>query len=305
MAMQRILVFANPIAGQGKGQQIARQVQAELMRRGYQADLFLSRMDQAQVQGPPADVRAAVVIGGDGTLRAVAQWAVDSEHPSLAIPYPLLIVPMGTANLMGQHLGIRWDEKHLGQQVCDAIEHGHVTYLDVARTSEGIFLLMAGVGFDAAVVHELARVRRGPISKLKYVLPILRTFWNYRFPRLTATVDGQRVFGPARGLALAGNVPEYGLGFPLLPQAKPNDQLLDVCVMPCASRRDLIRLLLAAATQDHVREEGVVYLKGRSIRIESPEAVPVQVDGEAAGFTPLEIDLLPGRIPFIVPTRYE
>ncbi|MGE5611911.1 MAG: diacylglycerol/lipid kinase family protein, partial [Bacillota bacterium] len=245
--MQRILVFANPIAGRGKGQQIASLVQAELTRHGYQADLYLGRMDQAQTQAPPPDVRAAVVIGGDGTLRTVAEWAIDSENPSLAIPYPLLIVPMGTANLMGQHLGIRWDEKHLGQQVCDAIEHGQVAYLDVARTREGIFLLMAGVGFDAEVVHELTRVRSGPINKAKYILPILRTLLSYSFPALTVTVDGQRVFGPARGLAWVGNVPEYGIGFPLLPDAKPNDQLLDVCVMPCASRRDLIRLLLAAA----------------------------------------------------------
>jgi diacylglycerol kinase family enzyme len=46
-----------------------------------------------------------------------------------------------------------------------------------------------------------------------------------------------------------------------------------------------------------------VYLKGRHVKITSPggEQVPVQVDGDPAGHTPTEIDLLPIRLPFIVP----
>ena len=47
--------------------------------------------------------------------------------------------------------------------------------------------------------------------------------------------------------------------------------------------------------------EGAVYTKGKHVRIESAEPAPVQLDGDSAGHTPLEIDLLPVRVPFIVP----
>ncbi len=47
--------------------------------------------------------------------------------------------------------------------------------------------------------------------------------------------------------------------------------------------------------------EGVAYVKGKHIRVESSEPIPVQLDGDAAGHTPLVIDLLPSRVPFIVP----
>lgn len=305
MPMPRILIFANPIAGRGRGRAIAERLQSVLSQNGYHVTAFLTKADALAADIHPASIHAAIVIGGDGTLRGVAQWAIDSAARSSPgpLPYPLLIIPMGTANLMGKHLGIVWDHDHLPHQVLHALQHHRIVHLDVARTEQGVFLLMAGVGFDAWVVHELARIRSGPIDMTKYALPIARAITSYTFPNLTVTVDHRTVFADTPGLALVGNIPEYGTGFPLLPHARPDDQLLDVCIMPCQSRQELMRLVLAAAAGQHLHEPGVVYLKGQSIHITSPQPVPVQVDGEAAGTTPVSIDLLPHPIPFIVPTK--
>ena len=310
MKREQILIFANPIAGRGRAKRIAATLEEELKRRGYAVKVFLNKVDSTrQVDGR---VKAAIVIGGDGTLRGVAQWAIDSAFPNqeamcasgeLAnLPYPLLIVPMGTANLMGKHLGVNWTDENIGEEVAQALAAANVRQLDVARTNGGIFLLMAGVGFDAWVVHELDRVRSGPIDLMNYIMPAVKAIAEYQFPRLEVTVDGKKVFKKAPALALVGNIREYGTGFAILPQARPDDQLLDVCVMPCASPKDLIKLALSAAAGEHVQQEGVVYVKGRNVRIESATPVPVQVDGEPAGQTPVDIDLLPCRIPFIVPS---
>ncbi|HEV8293384.1 MAG TPA: diacylglycerol kinase family protein [Tepidisphaeraceae bacterium] len=310
MKKEHVLIFANPIAGKGKAKRIAAVLEEELKARGYGVKVFLSKMEST---GTKLDgrIRAAIVVGGDGTLRGVAQWAIDSAFPTgeamcasgeLAnLPYPLLIVPMGTANLMGKHLGVHWSDENIGEEVAEALEAGKVQYLDVARTNGGIFLLMAGVGFDAWVVHELDRIRSGPIDFMNYIMPAMKAIAEYQFPTLAVMVDGKQVFKKAPALALVGNIREYGTGFAILPQARPDDQLLDVCVMPCASPKDLIKLALSAAAGEHVQQEGVVYVKGRQVRIESTMPVPVQVDGEPAGQTPIDIDLLPCRIPFIVP----
>jgi diacylglycerol kinase family enzyme len=202
---------------------------------------------------------------------------------------------------MGKHLGLAWEPQNIGRQVAHTIEHHRVAHLDVAQMSDGIFLLMAGVGFDAWVVHELDRLRSGPIDYTSYVAPALKAWTSYEFPKLTVTVDADCVYRDGPALCLVGNIPEYGTGFPLLPLARPDDQLLDVCVMPCASRLELMKLALAAAAGEHVKQEGVVYCKGKHVTIHSPQPVPVQVDGEPAGTTPVEINLLPGRIPFMVP----
>jgi diacylglycerol kinase (ATP) len=157
------------------------------------------------------------------------------------------------------------------------------------------------VGIDAAVVHELDRLRSGPINLASYALPSLLALRNYAYRPLRVEMDGQTVLDNQPAMAFVGNVSEYGTGFPILVHARSNDRLLDVCVLPCNSMSQLARLLMAAATGDHLREEGVIYAKCRSVRIDGPQPVPVQIDGESSGFTPLKIDLLPSGLAFIVP----
>jgi diacylglycerol kinase family enzyme len=207
---------------------------------------------------------------------------------------------MGTANLMGQHLGIKWNDRTVGHEVAAALKAGRVLQLDAATANGKLFLLMAGVGIDAKVVHELDRVRRGPISMVSYALPAALALKDYRYPEITVEVDGKRIFGGRPGIAMIGNIKEYGTGFEVLPYARPDDGLLDVCAMPCASPADLADLFLHAAAGEHTRLEGVVYVKGKRVRVMSDEQVPVQVDGDAAGFTPLEVEMLLRRIPFVV-----
>ncbi len=298
--MEEILIFANPIAGRGSGKAIARRLERRLRADGFSARLLLKKpslIEPADLGDAPGGPRAAIVIGGDGTVRAVAQRMY-------GIGPPLLVVPLGTANLMGQHLGLRYSDENLEDQVSRAIARGRVVSLDAARLNGQLFLCMAGVGFDAAVVHELARVRKGPIGYVNYVIPAAIALREYKFPALRVIVDSKEVFSSAPAVAFVGNVPEYGTGFPILTRANPSDGLLDICVLPCRSILDLAQLGLAALTGEHIGQEGVVYTTGRNVLIDAPgidRRVPVQVDGDSAGHTPVEIGLLPVRLPFIVP----
>jgi YegS/Rv2252/BmrU family lipid kinase len=293
-----LLLFANPISGRGRAAKLARDLERDLTRAGYQVHTFRTRPNDIS-RLPNLPVAAAIVIGGDGTLRAVAGRLMQD-----ATPPPLLIIPMGTANLMGRHLGIAWDEPQLADQVIAALNTGRILHLDAASANGDLLLLVAGVGLDASIVHELARRRSGPITYLSYAMPALSALGAYDYPPLTVTTDGQPLFGPAPAMAFIGNVPEYGTGFPILPLASPTDGLLDICVLPCRNREELWAHALHAAAGEHLHGENVVYAKATHIQIDSPAAapVPVQVDGEAAGHTPLTIDLLPTRLPFIVPS---
>jgi YegS/Rv2252/BmrU family lipid kinase len=297
-----ILIFANPIAGRGQGQRIARRLAAHLASEGFVAHTLLKppeTLGRDEVVRPKA--RAAIAIGGDGTLRAVTdRLARECDEADCPVP-PVLIVPLGTANLMGRHLGIRWNSRTLERDVTRVLRAGKVMQLDAARANGSLFLLMVGVGFDAHVVHELARVRTGPIRMTSYLLPAALAVTAYAYPPLTVSVDGKEVFTKTPGFAFVGNVAEYGTGFPILPHARSDDGVLDVCVMPCRSPADLVQLFLKAAAGEHLSVEGVVYLKGKRVRITSTDPVPVQLDGDSAGHTPVDIDLLPVRLPFIVP----
>ncbi|HMB96206.1 MAG TPA: diacylglycerol kinase family protein [Tepidisphaeraceae bacterium] len=299
--MNEIFLFANPIAGRGRGGGISARIARQLRRAGFHARVFRCAIDdisdeELETDDPPA---AAITVGGDGTLRAVAQRLLEfSDHDASRVP-PLLVVPLGTANLMARHLKLAWNDSE--EEIVAAIENQKIVALDAGRANEKLFLLMAGVGIDAAVVHELDRLRSGPIDLTSYAMPALLALQQYDYGSLRVEVDGRQLLKHQPAMVFVGNVPEYGTGFPILTKAKSDDGMLDVCILPCRSRLDVLRLLMATATGDHLHEEGVIYTKGQSIRIESTQRVPLQIDGEAAGHTPIAIDLLPSRLRFIVP----
>lgn len=295
-ATDSILIFANPIAGRGSGAQIASELERLFSQQGLHARKYLEKPIDLQDQDLCTPARAAIVIGGDGTLRGVAERLLQAG----SVP-PLLPVPLGTANLMGRHLGIRWNPDHVAEQVSHAVHTGKIRHLDAGRANNQLFLLMAGVGFDAQVVYHLDRLRRGPIQVWDYAVPAALSLLSPPVWPLRVSLDGNEIFPLQSGLAFVGNLSEYGTGFPVLPYARADDGLLDVCVLPCKSHADLVRLFLMAAAGEHVQSEGVIYQRGKHVEIDSPGQVMVQVDGDPAGYTPVTIDLLPTQLPFIVP----
>jgi len=298
--VEEVFVFANPIAGRGRGGDFASRIARRLTRDGYKVRAFLDPADEVpdDMLSGSAGARAIVSIGGDGTLRSVVDRLMRATG---AAPPPLLVVPLGTANLMGKHLGVRWDDQSFEARVSESIAARRITLLDAARANDRPFLLMTGVGIDAHIVHELDRLRTGPIDIASYIVPAALALHAFTFRALRVMIDGRVGFSNRPAIAFVGNIPEYGTGFAMLPHAKSDDGLLDVCVLPCNSRGELLRLFLLAASGEHTQSEGAVYSKAKHVRIESDQPAPVQIDGEPAGFTPVQIDLLPQKLAFIVP----
>jgi diacylglycerol kinase family enzyme len=160
---------------------------------------------------------------------------------------------------------------------------------------------MTTIGIDAAVVHELSKTRKGPITKGSYLQPAWNALWNFKQPAMTVEVDGVRVVEDQRVFTFIANVREYGAGFPIANEAVSNDGLLDICIFPADSQLNLLQMSLASLVTLPTFFPGSMYLRGREIRVTSTEPAPVQIDGDAGGFTPLKISLLPFRVPFIVP----
>jgi diacylglycerol kinase family enzyme len=308
MSAERVVIFANPIAGKGKGRLLAENLRARFESEGWKAVTILERPDEV-AEETLAGMTAVVSIGGDGTLRSVVERVTDggkNEGPGV------LVVPMGTANLMGRHLGVGLSMKGLEERAVAAIAGRRVVKLDVGRIrsekrearsekSEQMFLLMVGIGLDGAIVHTLDRVRKGPIGFASYLLPAFGTLAGYQFHDIEVEVDGRVVWRMGPAVAFAGNVKEYGTGFPILPLARSDDELLDVCVLPAKSARDMIEHFVATFAGEHHLREGVVYVKGRRVSVRSKQPVAVQADGDPAGWTPVEMELIGTRVGFIVP----
>jgi diacylglycerol kinase family enzyme len=242
---------------------------------------------EAWIREGERELACIVAAGGDGTVADVF-----NRHPGI----PIAILPLGTENLLARYLGIPAS----GREVAQLIARGDVRRLDLCQLGVRRFALMASAGFDADVIGRLHGSRRGHISRFSYVQPILESVRRYEYPEIRLTVDGAPAPAIAR-MAVIVNVPIYALGLSVARCARADDGTLDLRLFRRGSAFQMVRYLCNLAVGTHERLWDVDSLTGRRVRIESDVPVPVQVDGDPAGWTPAEICVLPGALTVIAP----
>lgn len=296
----RTLVIANPIAGRGAGREAADALVHELSGLGAEVVLHLTR-EAGDAARTAADAEGTVdhmvVVGGDGTLNEVLNGLRDPSRT------PLIQLSTGTANLLGRELGLSREPAAIAKAVAD----GGIRHLDLCTIRElgpngdalreRRFLLVASCGFDAAVVEEIAHSRDGQLGFRSWVGPILRTLTRYHAPRLAVSLDGAEP--TTAGMVIVTNVQNYGGLFHVSDRARPDSGRLLACLFTRARVPDLVRYFVAGMSDRVSETSGVVLQEGRRIRIDCAEAAPVEVDGDAFGATPVEIEIAPGVVPVL------
>jgi len=212
-----------------------------------------------------ADV--VVACGGDGTVRACVSGLVGTQTP-------LAILPYGTGNLLARNLGIPLDLSGAARTAA----LGALRRIDVGTVGGESFAVMAGIGFDAALIRDAtegAKARTGPLA---YVLAGLRQMSRPGFDCTVRVDDAEPLHRRARTV-LVGNVGRLQGGLPLLPAASPDDGLLDVAVVFPRRLVDWLpmvaRALLGRPHRRHVR-----FLRGRRVSVDAHPSQPTQLDGE-------------------------
>jgi YegS/Rv2252/BmrU family lipid kinase len=288
----RVIAIANPIAGRGAAPRQAAQLSGLLQGRGHTVECWITH-------GPGDAGRCArhakdqfdriAVIGGDGTLNEVVNGLPDPTR------VPIAYLACGTGNMLGHELGL----PRSVEAVADLAVGESVRRIDLGRVGERRFLGNVGIGFDALVTEDLGRRRTGTLRYPGYALPILRVLARYREPRLTLCIDGGEPLNGA--FAVVSNLRNYGGLFALADRACCDSGRLVVCVFERARVRDLARYAVAALRARLPGLRGVRFETGRHVRVTSPESVPVQIDGDHSGATPVEIEVEPAAVPILVP----
>jgi diacylglycerol kinase family enzyme len=218
-----------------------------------------------------------VAVGGDGTVSALVD-----DRPRV----PITVLPCGTENLAAQHFGLRRNPAWLAR----TIAAGHVIRTDVGFAASRRFLLMVGFGFDGDVVtrHHRARTSSGrvkPTHRAAYVEPILRASLFYRFPPIKVRVLDRGAEEDLAGTTVfVFNLPRYALGLPFAPQASQDDGLLDLVIFRDPGPFRALYYLWRVFRGTHLDHPGVFHRRVRRLRVESAGTIPVQLDGDPAGF---------------------
>lgn len=244
-----------------------------------------------------AGATSVLVAGGDGTVRAVAEALADTG-------VPLTIVPSGTGNLLARNLELPLNNS---ETMIRATFAGETRPIDVGRArvrrtdgtvEEHVFVVMAGIGLDAAMIANTNPDLKKTVGWVAYVDGAARSLVRAAPFRIAYQIDQHRLHTARVQSVLFANCGALPAGIALIPHASIADGILDVVVFQPAGwlgwlgvwrkvwwDNSVLRRFRAgrAVLERRGRDQSVRYLRASSAELATAEPQPVELDGDEFG----------------------
>ena len=292
MALRRLVhIILNPAAG-SRNKSLLQDVTARLERSGVSVKVEettgpgdATRLAHRAALGGKADV--IVAAGGDGTINEVARGLRGQS-------VPLGIIPLGTANVLAIELGLR----PRGDEVANMLLAGPARLVGTGLVDGKVFLLMIGIGFDGAVIHDVNPALKRRFGKGAVIWSGLKVWWRGPGTAIHLVVDGRekqaqwvvvlngRYFAGPYVLSRVGDLSMPGLTLFLFHKG---------------SRFALVRYLIALGLGCVERLSDVEVLSARRVEVQGNGDVCVETDGDDSGRLPLLIEQGTQMLRLVVP----
>ncbi|MEA3407772.1 MAG: diacylglycerol kinase family protein [Chloroflexota bacterium] len=292
----------NPVAGRYDAGKALQRVIDFLQAQGWEVSV-------SRTQGPgDATVYAreavkegadiVVAVGGDGTLGEVASGLAHSDCA-------LGVLPVGTGNVWAHMLGLPvWTPNRPSAllEAARTLVEGKRFPIDLGQMGNRYFVLWTGVGFDAQVVHDVEphRELRRQFGNLAYFVTAITLSLQLRGTPVTVSVDGKMTQQRAV-LILVTNVQFYGRPWRVAPEARMDDGLLEVYIFKGGGTLNVVGHVVSVLRGRQLHNPNIEVHHGREVVIRSEKPLPVHVDGDPAGYTPITISVMPKTLQVIVP----
>jgi diacylglycerol kinase (ATP) len=301
-----VLFLVNPASGNGSTGKRWPELQRQAADFGLDGRVELSkgRGSLGELARSAADDGADVVVavGGDGTVHEVANGLLRAQRR----PLPELgILARGTGDDFVRALGIPTADI----DALTVLRDGHGRELDVGRVTyrtadddeaQSYFVSMAGIGMSGAVAHRLNTTSKRLGGKVAGLVATLAVFGRWRNVDLRVSVGSEHRQGLMEDV-LVGNTEFHNGGMRLCPGARPDDGLFDVLLIGDVTKADLVRVLPKLYKGTHLPHPKAELLRGATVSVESSASLPIELDGEQPGTTPVRFEVVPGELRVRVP----
>lgn len=246
--------------------------------------------------------------GGDGTFNEVVTGILKSGNKNCSVA----IIPIGSGNDF-----IKSFPQYTASDFRDIrkLLLGDTVPVDVMQVSDSktnstyYCINMASAGFDAGVAEGMDKYRRIVGGKASYNVSLAESFLKYKKYSYKVYLDGENIFGGERTcmFVLAGNGNVYGGAYRATPYASVNDGLIDFITIDFVNRMKLLQLIGVYKKGEHIEKEPqlVTFRRCKSIKLETAERVPLNVDGEIILVNDPCIEIIPQAINFVLPGESE
>ena len=289
----RVAVVFNPATGGGDAAGRKRDTRRALEAAGLEV-LWLETTPEDPGQGQTAKAVAegvdlVMAQGGDGTVMACVTGLAGTE-------VPLAVLPGGTGNLLATNFDVPADLEGAVEVGLD----GDRVRLDVAAMDEDRFVVMGGIGFDAAMLRDADPKLKEHLGAVAYVLSGFKHL-RRRATRFRLRLDDRRIDRTGQGV-LVGNLGRLQGGLPVMPDARPDDGLLDVAVLQTRTVADWLALAVRVLLRRR-KDPQLELFQARRVEIGCDRPQPVERDGDPLD-TPrdhLVIEVVPKALTLCVP----
>ncbi|MDE5419822.1 diacylglycerol kinase family lipid kinase [Labilibaculum sp. DW002] len=217
----KTLAIVNPISGTGKQKNIEC-----LLKKYLDHERFHLQVEKTGYAGHGTelaklavtnDFDVVIAIGGDGTINEIANALTFSD-------VAMGIIPCGSGNGLARHLGIPMNTKRAIQ----CINKATINKIDTIRANDYRFINVAGIGFDALIAHEFAKMKsRGLASYAKAILKCFRIFSNQSF-----VLKNKEIETIENGMMLCfANSSQFGNNAYIAPSAKVDDGKINISLL--------------------------------------------------------------------------
>lgn len=291
---RRILAVVNPVAGPRGSQRVVKDLIDRAEKLGVDMDIVETRPDsngEQAVASKTGEYDCYLALGGDGTVMEVAEAAMKNK-------VPMAILPRGTANAVAWHFGLPFD---LARALKVAAE-GRALEIDVARTPDRDFLLVAGLGYDAHVIADATRELKRRFGFLAYLYAALKNL-SRRPYSFRISLDGEKPFRVRGASAMVANIGTLAGNIRVVRNVSPVDGRLDLVVVAPPSFGAFFRLVFFGMLGRLQEDPRVRYYQASRIRVECRPHGPLEIDGNVieGKHRALEVEILPRALTIMVP----
>ena len=230
-----------------------------------------------------------VAVGGDGTLKLVAECLLHTETP-------IGIIPAGSANGMAKELGIPTDI----ELALAILDEGRVQKIHVVKLNDEICIHLSDLGFNAYLVKKFDTLpERGMWG---YAKATWHALWNHSRMEVQLKLKNETITSKAAMVAIA-NATMYGSGLKINPDGKLDDELFEVVLVKDYSYLEILKIWI---TKLPFNPKKIEVFQTAKVKISSKHKAHFQVDGEYIGrVNTVEAKILPAAITVVLPKASE
>jgi YegS/Rv2252/BmrU family lipid kinase len=234
-----------------------------------------------------------VAAGGDGTLNEVVNGIAERD-------VDLATIPLGTGMDFVRTYGIptRFDDAVRVALTGEprTIDAGRVHYRTWAgEPAERWFANVGSVGMSGAVAQRANGMSKALGGKATFFYALTRVFLEWQNTEVTVTFDDGERRGRMHDVIVANGM-WHGGGMKLAPGARPDDGLFDVVLIGDVSKLDFLTTAPKIYKGAHVHHPKVEVLRSRRVEVDAPETLPIELEGEQVGTTPVTFEVVPGAL---------